>query len=228
MRLIVVICCFILIYIMHKCKQRKINKFIKNNKSNFIYRIDGKIYELPQGTIEEGIQLKNKEYDFIVLTNQFSVNGNGVAYVIRDKSTLSDPDAKIYIDQSCSEEISIFYNQITEIKTGKILTATELKQFLKAEESNSKYNPITVTFSNGRKKLSFAAPCSETNLAIMDCLSRYVGADRIDGIGENLDVNYTVTREKSEISGNCEQFVMIINNSLLQKLLNENGMSSFN
>ena len=48
-----VICCFILIYIMHKCKQNKINKFIKNNKSNFIYRIDGKIYELQQGTKEE-------------------------------------------------------------------------------------------------------------------------------------------------------------------------------
>lgn len=89
---------------------------------------------------------------------------------------------------------------------------------------SSKYNPITVTFSNGRKKLSFAAPCSENNLAIMDCLSRYVGADRIDSIGENLDVNFTVTREKHEISGQCEQFVMIINNQLLQKLLNENGM----
>lgn len=89
---------------------------------------------------------------------------------------------------------------------------------------SSKYNPIIVTFSNGRKKLSFAAPCSETNLAIMDCLSRYVGADRIDSIGENLDVNFTVTREKTEISGHCEQFVMIINNQLLQKLLNENGM----
>lgn len=127
-----VICCFILIYIMHKCKQNKINKFIKNNKCNFIYRIDGKIYELQQGTIEEWYQLKSKEYDFIVLTNQFSVNGNGVACVIRDKSTLSDPDAKIYIDQSCSEEISIFYNQITEIKTGKILNAAELKQFLKS------------------------------------------------------------------------------------------------
>lgn len=131
-----VICCFILIYIMHKCKQKKINKFIKNNKSNFAYRIDGKIYELQQGTKEEWYQLKSKEYDFIVLTNQFSVNGNGVAYVIRDKSTLSDPDAKIYIDKSYSEEISIFYDQITEIKTGKILNAAELKQFLKAEESN--------------------------------------------------------------------------------------------
>lgn len=42
---------------------------------------------------------------------------------------------------------------------------------------------------------------------------------------ENLDVNFTVTRGKSEISGNCEQFVMIINNSLLQELLNENGVS---
>ena len=91
----------------------------------------------------------------------------------------------------------------------------------------SKYNPIIVTFSNGRKKLSLAAPYPETNLAIMDCLSRYVGADRIDSIGENLDVNFTVTREKHEISGQCEQFVMIINNQLLQKLLNENGVSSF-
>lgn len=117
-----VICCFILIYIMHKCKQNKINKFIKNNKSNFIYRIDGSIYEFA--------------CESIVLTNQFSVNENGVAYVIRKKSTLSDPDAKIYIDQSCSEEISIFYDQITEIKTGKILTAAELKQFLKTEERN--------------------------------------------------------------------------------------------
>lgn len=91
---------------------------------------------------------------------------------------------------------------------------------------SSKYNPITVTFSNGRKKLSLIGPYPETeaNLAIMDCLSRYVGADRIDGIGENLDVNYTVTRGKPEISGHCEQFVMIINNQLLQKLLNENGM----
>ena len=134
-----VICCFLLIYIMHKCKQNKINKFIKNNKNNFAYKIDGKIYELQQGTIEEWSQLKSKEYDlydFIVLTNQFSVNGNGVAYVIRDKSTLSDPDAKIYINQSCSEEIRIFYNQISEIKTGKILNAAELKQFLKTEESN--------------------------------------------------------------------------------------------
>ena len=129
-----VICCFILIYIMHNCKQNKINKFIKNNKSNFIYRIDGKIYELQQGTIEEWCQLKSKEYDFIVLTNQFTVNSNGVAYVIRKKSTLSDHDAKIYIEQSYSEEISIFYEQITEIKTGKILNAAELKQFLRAEE----------------------------------------------------------------------------------------------
>ena len=121
---------------MHKCKQYRINRFIKNNKSNFAYRIDGKIYELQQGTKEEWYQLKSKEYDFIVLTNQFSVNGNGVAYVIRDKSTLSDPDAKIYIDQNYSEEISIFYDQITEIKTGKILTAAELKHFLKTEERN--------------------------------------------------------------------------------------------
>lgn len=134
--IVTVICCFILIYIMHKCKQNKINKFIKNNKSNFAYRIDGKIYELQQVTKKECYQLKSKEYDFIVLTNQFSVDGNGVAYVIRDKSTLSDPDAKIYIDQSYSEEIRIFYDQITEIKTGKILNAAELKQFLKAEESN--------------------------------------------------------------------------------------------
>ena len=121
---------------MHKCKQNKINKFIKNNKSDFAYRIDGIIYELQQGTIKEYYQLKNKEYSFIVLTNQFSVNENGVAYVIRKKSTLSDPDAKIYIDKSYSEEIRIFYDQITEIKTGKILNAAELKQFLKAEERN--------------------------------------------------------------------------------------------
>ena len=89
---------------------------------------------------------------------------------------------------------------------------------------SSKYNSIIVTFSNGRKKLSFAAPYPETNLAIMDCLSRYVDADRIDSIGENFDVNFTLTREKHEISGHCEQFVMIINNSLLQELLNENGV----
>ena len=126
-------CCFILIYIMHKCKQNKINKFIKNNKSNFIYRIDGRIYELQQGTIKEWSQLESKEYDFIVLTNQFSVDGNGVAYVIRDKSTLSDPDAKVYIDKNVSETIRIHYNQITEIETGKILHPTELKQFLTQE-----------------------------------------------------------------------------------------------
>lgn len=131
-----VICCFILIYIMHKCKQNKINKFIKNNKSNFIYRIDGRIYEFACESPKEYYQLKNKEFSFIVLTNQFSVNKNGVAYVIRKKSTLSDPDAKIYIDKSYSEEIRIFYDQITEIKTGKILNSAELKQFLKAEESN--------------------------------------------------------------------------------------------
>lgn len=131
-----VICCFLLIYIMHKCKQYRINRFIENNKSNFIYRIDGSIYEFACESQKEYFQLKNKEYSFIVLTNQFSVNGNGVAYVIRDKSTLSDPDAKIYIDQSCLEEIRIFYEQIAEIKTGKILNAAELKQFLKAEESN--------------------------------------------------------------------------------------------
>lgn len=130
------ISCFILICILHKCKQNRINRFIENNKSNFIYRIDGRIYDFACESQKEYYQLKNKEYSFIVLTNQFSVNENGVAYVIRKKSTLSDPDAKIYIDQSCSEEISIFYDQITEIKTGKILTAAELKQFLKAEESN--------------------------------------------------------------------------------------------
>lgn len=90
---------------------------------------------------------------------------------------------------------------------------------------SSKYNPITVTFSNGRKKLSLAVPYPEINLAILDGYSRYVGADRIDNIGENLDVNYTVTRGKPEISGYCEQFVMIINNSLLQELLNEYGVS---
>lgn len=90
---------------------------------------------------------------------------------------------------------------------------------------SSKYNSIIVTFFNGRKKISLAAPYPDTNLAILDSYSRYVGADRIDGIGENLDVNYTVTRGKSETSGYCEQFVMIINNSLLQKLLNENGVS---
>lgn len=95
-----VIFCFILIYIMHKYKQNKINKFIKNNKSTL------------------------------------SDPDAGVTYVIRDKRILSDPDAKIYIDKSYSEEISIFYDQITEIKTGKILNAAELKQFLKAEESN--------------------------------------------------------------------------------------------
>lgn len=131
-----IFCCFVLSYVMHKYKQEKINIFIKNNKSNFAYRIDGKIYELQQVTKKEYYQLKSTKYNFIVLTNQFSINGNGVAYVIRDKSTLSDPDAKIYIDQSYSEEIRIFYDQITEIKTGKILTAAELKQFLKAEESN--------------------------------------------------------------------------------------------
>ena len=131
-----VICCFLLIYIMHKCKQYRINRFIENNKSNFIYRIDGSIYEFACASPKEYYQLKNKEYSFIVLTNQFSVNGNGVAYVIRNKSTLSDPDAKIYIDKSYSEEIRIFYDQITEIKTGKILTAAELKQFLKTEERN--------------------------------------------------------------------------------------------
>ncbi|MBR4598747.1 MAG: hypothetical protein IKO39_01690 [Treponema sp.] len=131
-----VICCTAYIYIMHKCKQYRINRFIENNKSNFIYRIDGSIYEFACESPKEYYQLKNKEHSFIVLTNQFSVNGNGVAYVIRDKSTLSDPDAKIYIDKSCSEEISIFYDQITEIKTGKILTAAELKQFLKTEERN--------------------------------------------------------------------------------------------
>ena len=90
---------------------------------------------------------------------------------------------------------------------------------------SSKYNSIIVTFFNGRKKISLAAPYPDTNLAIMDCLSRYVGADRIDGIGENLDVNYTVTRGNPETSGYCEQFIMIINNSLLQELLNENGVS---
>lgn len=90
---------------------------------------------------------------------------------------------------------------------------------------SSKYNPITVTFSNGRKKLSLVVPYPEIKLAILDSYSRYVGADRIDNIGENLDVNYTVTRGKPEINGYCEQFVMIINNSLLQELLNENGVS---
>ena len=141
-----IICCFILIFTMHKCKQYRINRFIENNKSNFIYRIDGIIYEFACESQKEYYQLKNNEYSFIVLTNQFSINENGVAYVIRKKSTLSDPDAKIYIDQSCSEEISIFYDQITEIKTGKILTAAELKQFLKAEERN------LLTLRRGNKK----------------------------------------------------------------------------
>lgn len=131
-----VISCFIIIYIMHKCMQYRINRFIENNKSNFIYRIDGRIYELQQGTKKEYFQLKCHKYDFIVLTNQFSVNEYGIAYVIRRKSTLSNPDSKIYMDQTLSEEISIFCYQIFEIKTGKILTAADLKQFLKAEESN--------------------------------------------------------------------------------------------
>ena len=131
-----VICYLVLTYILHKCNQFRINRFIENNKSNFAYRIDGKIFELQLATKKEWFQLKNKKYSFIVLTNRFSVNENGVAYVIRDKSILTDPDAKIYIDPSYSEEISIFYDQITELKSGKILTAKELKQFLKAEESN--------------------------------------------------------------------------------------------
>lgn len=133
---IIAVLSFILIILLKYIKRTRIKKTIDNNKNNFTYRIDGKIYELQQGTKEEWYHIKSKEYDFIVLTNQFSVNGNGVAYVIRDKSTLSDPDAKIYIDKSYSEEIEIFYDQITEIKTGKILNAAELKQFLKAEESN--------------------------------------------------------------------------------------------
>lgn len=130
------ICYLILIYILHKCNQYRINRFIENNKSNFTYRIDGKIYELQHGIKKECFKLESKENDFIVLTNQFSVNGNGVAYVIIYKRTLSDHDAKIYIDKSYSEEIRFFYDQITEIKTGKILNSAELKQFLKTEESN--------------------------------------------------------------------------------------------
>ncbi len=117
----------------------------------------------------------------------------------------------------------------------KIIIALRKKQIIKEKNmidngikiSSLKNNLITLTFSNGRKNVSLAVPYPESNFAILDSFSRYVGADRIDGIGENLDVNFTVTRGKSEIDGCCEQFVMIINNSQLKEFLNENGVSSF-
>lgn len=117
----------------------------------------------------------------------------------------------------------------------KIIITLRKKQIIKEKNmidkgiknGSLKNNLITLTFSNGRKNVSLAVPYPESNFAILDSFSRYVGADRIDGIGENLDVNFTVTRGKSEISGCCEQFVMIINNSQLKEFLNKNGVSSF-
>ncbi len=35
-----------------------------------------------------------------------------------------------------TNESCLLFNKITEMKTGKILTAAELKQFLKSKESN--------------------------------------------------------------------------------------------
>ena len=129
---IMLLCC-ILICVRHIFYRTRINKIFKANKSIYKYKIEGKIYELESPTKEEYCNLKFKEYYFTILCNQFSINSNGIAYVIRNKSTLSEPDAKVYIDNSYSEEISIYYNQITDIETGKVFCVEELKQFLKQE-----------------------------------------------------------------------------------------------
>ena len=188
----------------------EITELIKRTKENFLLRL---VTERLQKTVEI---IRNKE--------------ERKSLKIKDNNHIL---SWCYELNALSSSCEGLYTQLEEfIQTGQENKKIYRKQIIKEKNmidnsikiGSSKYNPITVTFSNGRKKLSLAIPYPEINLAILDSYSRYVGADRIDGIGENLDVNYTVTRGKpeTETSGYCEQFVMIINNSLLQELLKEN------
>ena len=127
--------CFVLIPVMHKNKRNKIKKEIEKNKNSYTYKIDGNIYELEMASQKEYYELKSKNYNFTILCNRFSIDRNGTAFVIRDHSTISNPDAKTYIDKNVSETIRIYYDQITDITTGKILHSAELKQFLYEEET---------------------------------------------------------------------------------------------
>lgn len=125
--------CFVLIPVLRKIKSDKVKKEIEKNKNSYTYKIDGNIYELEMASPKEYYELKSKNYRFTILCNSFSINKNGLAYVKRELSAISAPDAKVYIDKNVSETIRIYYNQITEIETGKILQSDELKQFLTQE-----------------------------------------------------------------------------------------------
>ncbi len=124
---------FAIVPVLRKIKSDKVKEKIEKNKNNYTYKIDGNIYELEMASQKEYYELKSKNYRFTILCNSFSVNKNGLAYVKREHSAISAPDAKVYIDKNVSETIRIHYNQITEIETGKILHPTELKQFLTQE-----------------------------------------------------------------------------------------------
>ena len=130
--------CFVLIPELHKRKRDKIKKEIEKNKSCYTYIIEGKIYELEMPSPKEYYEVKNEENNFTILCNSFSVDRNGKAFVIRDHSTISEPDSKIYIDKNVQETIRIYYDQIKDLKTGKILHPTELKQFLYEENEMEK------------------------------------------------------------------------------------------
>ena len=126
----------VLIPVMHKNKRNKIKKEIEKNKNSYSYIIEGKIYELSLPSPKEYYEVeKFGENNFAILCNSFSIDGYGSAFVIRDHSTISNPDAKTYIDKNVSETIRIYYDQITDITTGKILHSAELKQFLYEEET---------------------------------------------------------------------------------------------
>lgn len=131
--LLIAALCFIFIMLLKYIKRTRVKKTIANNKNYFTYKIEGKIYNLDSPSKEEYYYINSKETSFITLCNKFLIDGNGIAYVIRDKSTISSPDSKVYMDQSYSEEIRIYYDQITELETGRVLHVTELKQFLKQE-----------------------------------------------------------------------------------------------
>lgn len=124
---------FALVPALRKIKRDKIKKEIEKNKNSYTYKIEGNIYELELPSPKEYCEVKSKEYSFTILCNSFSVNNNGIACVKREHDTISAPDAKVYIDQKVAETVRIYYNQITNLRTGKILHADELKQFITEE-----------------------------------------------------------------------------------------------
>lgn len=133
----------VLIPVMHKNKRNKIKKEIEKNSYSYI--IEGKIYELEMPSQKEYYEIKTIGNSFTILCNHFSVDRYGSAFVIRDHSSISEPNSKIYIDKNVQETIRIYYDQITDLKTGKILHPAELKQFLYEENEMGKKENDRVT-----------------------------------------------------------------------------------